>query len=195
MGALLQSGKVGGGRRGLGLEKSHDWVSMELLLLLLLLQLLLMMKVVLLVMMMVQVVMMVVKLQRHPVVTQPVLGGLGQGLKTTSDHRDRSLSLHEFLDGRAVLGRMLLLLTGASGTRQRAPDGVPAVLPDCLSSNRSPRRRVWTADRGASLGGRAPAGVHRVAVFQGAGHGRARHSLHRRPRLGGGHGRDRFGFG
>lgn len=47
--------------------------------------------------------MMVVMLQRHPVVTQPVLGGLGHGLKHPSHSPDTSLSLHELCDGRAVL--------------------------------------------------------------------------------------------
>lgn len=83
MGVLLQRKRVGetqcgsrgegggGGRRWLGLEKSLDWVGLKLLLLLLL-----MMVVVVLLLMMVMVVqmVMVVMLQRHPVVTQPVLG-------------------------------------------------------------------------------------------------------------------------
>lgn len=121
------------------MEKSLDWVSLKLLLLLVM-----MMKVVLLVMMMVQVVMVVVMLQGHAVVTQPVLGGLGHGLEHPSDHPDSSLSLHEFLDGCAVLWLvllLLLLLLGGSGTWQQAYN-ISTIFPDRLTSNHSPEPSI-----------------------------------------------------
>lgn len=95
------------------MEKSFDWVWLKLLLLM-------MMMVVMWLVMMEQMVM-VVMLQRHPIVTQPVLGGFGQGLKHTPNPHNPSLSLHELLDGRAVLRLvllLLLLLVGGSGTQQ-----------------------------------------------------------------------------
>lgn len=120
------------------MEKSLDRVSLKLLLLLLVV----MMKVVLLVMMMVQVVMVVVMLQGHAVVTQPVLGGLGHGLEHSSDHPDSSLSLHEFLDGCAVLWLvLLLLLLGGSGTWQQAYN-ISTIFPDRLTSNHSPEPSI-----------------------------------------------------
>lgn len=61
------------------------------------------MLVMVLLLLMVVKMMVVVMLQRHPVVTQPVLGGLGHGLKHPSHSPDTSLSLHELCDGWAVL--------------------------------------------------------------------------------------------
>lgn len=112
MGALLQrrrlgatwgssSGEGGGGKsRWLCLEKSLDWVRLKLLMVM-------MMVVLMLLLMMVKVVMVVVMLQWHPVVTQPIFRGFRHGLKHPTNP---SLSLHELLDGRAVLRLALLLL-------------------------------------------------------------------------------------
>lgn len=111
MRALLQRRRVGATRRSSGgeggggwrwrrlaLEKSLDWIRLQLLVVLVL---------VLLVMVMVMVKMVMVMIQRYTVVTQPIFGGLGHGLK---DPTDASLSLHELCDGRAVLLLLLLLL-------------------------------------------------------------------------------------
>lgn len=115
------------------MEKSLDWVKLLLLLLLVVVMM------VMLLVMMVEHVVMVVMLQRHPVVTQPVLGGLGHGLEHPSDPRDPSLSLHELLDGWAVLGLvLLLLLEGGSGTRQQGHN----VTTIYLSSNHSPEPSI-----------------------------------------------------
>lgn len=120
----------GGGRKWLDLEKSLDWVRLKLLLM-----------VVVLLMMMEQMVM-VVMLQRHPVVTQPVLGGLGHGLKHSYDPSDPSLSLHELLDGWAVLRLvLLLLLMGSAGTGQQTPN-ISTIYSDSLSTNRSPEPSI-----------------------------------------------------
>lgn len=97
----------GGGRRWLDLEKSLDRVMFKLLLLMVMMMVLLVM---------VKMMMVVVMLQGHPVVTQPVFRGLGHGLKNPSDPPSTSLSLHELLDGWAVLLLVLLLLMGSSGT-------------------------------------------------------------------------------
>ena len=106
----------------LALEKSLDWVRLKLLLLMVMMVVLLMM------MMVVSMVMVVVMLQWHPVVAQPVLGGLRQGLKHPSDP---SLSLHELLDGWAVLRllRLLLLLMNGGGTRQQARNNISTIVP------------------------------------------------------------------
>ena len=128
-----EGGGGGGGRRKwLELEKSLDWVLLKLLLL--------MMMVVVVLLMMVEQMVMVVMLQWHPVVTQPVLGGLGQGLKSSSDP---SLSLHELLDGWAVLRLVLLLLLllllmvvlmDSGGSQAH---NISTIVPDHLSSDHS----------------------------------------------------------
>lgn len=136
-GVLLQRWRIGATQSGwLGLEKSLDWVRLKLLLLLLL-----MVVVVLLMMMMVQV-MMVVMLQRHPVVTQPVLGGLGHSLKHTSNPSDASLSLHELLDGWAVLRLVLLLLLLLLGGIWQQAHNIYTITDNRLSSNHSPESSV-----------------------------------------------------
>lgn len=109
------------------MEKSLDWVWLKLLLRL--------MMVVVLLMMMEQMVV-VVMLQRHPVVAQPVLGGLGHGLKHSYDPSDPSLPLHELLDGRAVLRLVLLLLLLMGG------DNISTILHDHLASNHSPEPSI-----------------------------------------------------
>lgn len=86
------------------MKESLDWVRVKLLLLLLLLLKVMMMMVVM-VLIRVRMVMMVV-LQWHSIVTEPVLRGLRQSLEGTSTH---SLSLHQLLDGWAMLLLLLLL--------------------------------------------------------------------------------------
>ncbi len=129
-----------GGRKGLGLEKSLDWVRLKLLLLMMM-----MMKVVLLMMM--EQMVMVVMLQRHAVVTESVLRGLGHSLKHSDGPADPSLSLHELLDGRAVLRLVLLLLLlqlqlmGGRGTWQQAHN-ISTIFHKCLSSNHFPQPSI-----------------------------------------------------
>lgn len=101
------------------MKKSLDWVGLKLLLL--------MVMMVLLMMKLVKMMMVVVVLQWHPIVAQPVLGGLRHSLKHPSQP---SLSLHELLDGWAVLRLILLLLMSSSGTRQQACNNIPPIFPD-----------------------------------------------------------------
>ena len=130
-------GEGGGrGRRWLGEEESLDWVELKFLLLLMVM----MMMMELLLLMMMRVNMVVVMLQWHPVVAEPVLGGLGHGLKHP---HDPSLPLHELLDGRAVLllfllPLLLLLMMRGGGTWQQARDNISAIFPEY-----SPQHSVW----------------------------------------------------
>lgn len=118
------------------MEKSLDWVQLELLLLMMMMMMEVML---LLLLMMMEKMVMVVMLQRHPVVTQPVLGGLGHGLKHSYDATDPSLSLHELLDGWAVLRLvLLLLLMRGSGTRQQPHNDISTIFPNHLPCNHSP---------------------------------------------------------
>lgn len=178
MGVLLQGwdgatwwsgsgAKCGGGgtwRKGLCLEQSLDWIRLELLLLMMMLMsvlMMLMMGVMLMLVLMLlmllvlmEKVVIVVMLQRHPVVTQPVLRGLGHGLEHCHRTPRSPLSLHELLDGWAVL-RLALL---------QPPHHISAI----FSSSRSLILSVRTPNRGdvPSL-----AGVHRALVCQCPGDG------------------------
>lgn len=57
-----------------------------------------------------------VMLHRSPIVTQPILRGLGHSLKYSYAATDASLSLHELLDGWAVLLWLDLISLMLSGT-------------------------------------------------------------------------------
>lgn len=124
----------------LGLEQSLDWVLLKRLVLVMMEVLLLM---VLLVVM--EQVVVVVMLQRDTVIAQPVLGGLGHGLKRSYDACRPSLSLHQLLDGWAVL-RLLM-------------GDVPTIFSDRLPSNLRPVPSIRTRGHGdaPSLGVRASA--------------------------------------
>lgn len=148
------------------LEQSLDWIWLELLLLMMMLMSVLMMLMMgvmllrmllgmlLMLLMLMKKVVMVVMLQRHPVVTKPVLRGLGNGLEHSHGAPCPPLSLHELLDGWAVL-RLALL---------QPPHHISAI----FSSSHSLILSIGTPNRGdvPSL-----ARVHRALVCQCAGDG------------------------
>lgn len=109
---------------------------------------------VVLLLMVVKMMVVVVMLQRHPVVTQPVLGWLGHGLKHPSHSPDTSLCLHELCDGRAVL-----LLVSAWGTLQQARNNICSIFHSLDSSIR----------------GHISARVHCIIVGECASYRRARY--------------------
>lgn len=129
------------------MEKSLDWVGLKLLLLVVVMMMVLLM-------MMREQMMMVVMLQWHPVVAQPVLRGLRQGLKHPP------LPLHELLDGWAVLRLvlllvLLLLLLVSNGTLQQARNNISTVSNDYGVT---------------SFGGHTSARVHCIIIDQRAGY-------------------------
>lgn len=78
-----------------------------------------------------------VMLHGSPIVTQPILRGLGHSLKYSYAATGASLSLHELLDGWAVLLWLVsisLMLSG-TGTLNQARSHVSTNFPKCLRSS------------------------------------------------------------
>lgn len=90
----------------------------------------------------------VVKFEQRPVVTQPVLGGLGQCLKHAPSSCHPPLSLHELCNGRTVLKLVRQLM-----------ERVPTLFPF-----HRPHSCIYT-----SSGGDISARVERILVGQCAG--------------------------
>lgn len=76
-------------------------------------------------------------LHGSPIVTQPILWGLGHSLKYSYATTDASLSLHELLDGWAVLLWLVLisLMLSGTGTLNQACNHVSTDFPKGLCSS------------------------------------------------------------
>lgn len=133
-------------------------------------------------------------LHGSPVVTQPILRGLGHSLKDSYAATDASLSLHQLLYGWAVLLRLVLISLMLSGTTtlNQACNHVSTDFPErlcssygCLSSTRRPH--------GSGVSDFS-VGIESIVVGQCAGCGRPNESRRRRLQRGG-QGRDRVRSG
>lgn len=115
-------------------------------------------------------------LHGSPIVTQPILRGLGHSLKYSYAATDASLSLHQLLNGWAVLLRLVLIspMLSGTGTLNQACNHVSTDFPErlcssygCLSSTRRPH---------GSCVSDFSVGIESIVVGQRAGCGRPNES-------------------